>query len=51
MAIKEKFTGLVSSYAEVDKGYRLVQKEDIRHKDIIETTTARSKFNFNPTLC
>lgn len=35
MQIKDKFTGLVSTYAEVDKGYRLVQKEEIRHKDII----------------
>lgn len=35
MQIKQKFTGLVSTYAEVDKGYRLLQKEEIRHKDII----------------
>ena len=53
LAIKEKFTGLVSTYAEVDKGYRLLQKEEIRHKDIItaSTTQLRSKFNFNPTIC
>ena len=50
-AIKEKFTGTVSAYAEVDKGYRLVQKEEIRHKDIVETSaTHRSKFNFHPTI-
>ena len=35
----------------MDKGYRLVQKEEIRHKDIVETTaTQRSKFNFHPTI-
>lgn len=39
LAIKEKFTGLVSTYAEVDKGYRLLQKEEIRHKDIITAST------------
>jgi hypothetical protein len=43
----------VSTYAEVDKGYRLLQKEEIRHKDIITVsqTQLRSKFNFNPTIC
>ena len=53
LQIKEKFTGLVSTYAEVDKGYRLVQKEEIRHKDIIAVSTSqlRSKFNFHPTIC
>lgn len=53
LAIKEKFTGLVSTYAEVDKGYRLLQHEEIRHKDIITVsqTQLRSKFNFNPTIC
>ena len=37
--MKEKFTGLVSTYAEVDKGYRLLQKEEIRHKEKINTLT------------
>ena len=51
--MKEKFTGLVSTYAEVDKGYRLLQKEEIRHKDIIAVNQSqlRSKFNFHPTIC
>jgi len=51
--MKEKFTGLVSTYAEVDKGYRLLQKEEIRHKDIIAVSSSqlRSKFNFHPTVC
>jgi hypothetical protein len=31
--IKEKFAGTVSSYAEKDKGYRLLEQE-IRHKDL-----------------
>lgn len=50
--MKEKFTGLVSTYAEVDKGYRFLQKEEIRHKDIItaSSTQLKSKFNFNPTI-
>lgn len=53
LQMKEKFTGLVSTYAEVDKGYRLLQKEEIRHKDIIggNANQLRSKFNFHPTVC
>ena len=35
LKMKEKFTGVVSTYAEVDKGYRLLQKEEIRHKDVL----------------
>lgn len=53
--MKEKFTGLISTYAEVDKGYRLLQKEEIRHKDIIAggvgLNQLTSKFNFHPTIC
>jgi len=51
--LKDKFTGLISNYAEVDKGYRLLQKEEIRHKDIIAVSSnqLRSKFNFHPTIC
>lgn len=53
LQMKEKFTGLVSTYAEVDKGYRLLQKEEIRHKDILggSSNQLRSKFNFHPTVC
>jgi hypothetical protein len=53
LQMKEKFTGLISTYAEVDKGYRLLQKEEIRHKDIIAVSAnqLRSKFNFHPTVC
>lgn len=50
MSIKEKFVGQVSTYAEKDKGYRLMESE-IRHKDIITSKSGRSKFNFNPTVC
>ena len=40
-----------SSYAEKDKGYRLLQ-EEIRFKDLISTTTQlRSRYNYNPTIC
>ena len=53
LKMKEKFTGLVSTYAEVDKGYRLLQKEEIRHKDVLSVAInqIKSKFNFNPTIC
>lgn len=34
MALKEKYTGQVSNYAEKDKGYPLLS-DDIRHKDIM----------------
>ena len=51
--MKEKFTGLVSTYAEVDKGYRLLQREELRHKDILNVAQhqLKSKFNFTPTIC
>ena len=51
--IKEKFAGSVSSYAEKDKGYRLLEQE-IRHKDLNQLLAQGeqgSKFNFNPTIC
>jgi len=43
----------VSSYAEKDKGYSLLE-EDIRHKEYslgIDDGEIKSKFNFNPTVC
>ena len=51
--LKEKYAGSVSSYAEKDKGYRLLE-EEIRFKDNafgIAEGELRSKFNFNPTIC
>jgi hypothetical protein len=51
--LKEKYAGSVSSYAEKDKGYRLLEDE-IRHKENtlgMDDGEVRSKFNFNPTVC
>ena len=31
--LKEKFVGQVSTYAEKDKGYRLLQNDEIKFKD------------------
>ena len=51
--LKEKYAGSVSSYAEKDKGYRLLE-EEIRHKDNsagLDQSAVKSKYNFNPTVC
>ena len=51
--LKEKYAGQVSSYAEKDKGYRLLEDE-IRHKENssgLDEGELRSKFNFNQTVC
>lgn len=43
----------MSSYAEKDKGYRLLEDE-IRHKENntgLDDGEIRSKFNFNSTVC
>lgn len=51
--LKEKYAGQVSSYAEKDKGYSLLEDE-IRHKEYslgIDDGELKSKFNFNPTVC
>ena len=50
---KTQYAGDVSSYAEKDKGYRLLE-EEIRHKDnnqMMDDKDVKSKFNFNPTVC
>ena len=53
--IKTQYAGDVSSYAEKDKGYNLMQDEErIRHKDNHEMVAAKevkSKFNFTQTVC
>lgn len=52
--LKEKYVGQVSSYAEKDKGYRLLIDDEIRFKDNtqgIDDGELRSKFNFNPMVC
>jgi hypothetical protein len=50
MNIKDKYSGQVSTYAEKDKGYRLLSDE-IRHKDILtDKILQKSRFNFNPTV-
>lgn len=33
LTLKDKFTGQVSTYAEKDKGYRLLQNDEIKFKD------------------
>lgn len=43
----------MSSYAEKDKGYRLLE-EEIRHKENtvgLNDNELRSKYNFNSTIC
>lgn len=50
MSLKDKYSGQVSSYAEKDKGYNLLE-DDIRHKDIMtDKIWQKSRFNFNPTV-
>ena len=51
--IKTQFAGEVSTYAEKDQGYSLID-EEIRHKDnntMMTATDVKSKFNFNATVC
>lgn len=50
--LKEKFSGQVSTYAEKDKGYRLLQNGEIKFKDVVgPNTQQRTNYNCNPTIC
>ena len=55
MFLKEKFVGQVSTYAEKDKGYPLLQKDEIKFKDnpyvAGNNVQQRSNYNYNPTIC
>ena len=42
---------MASTYAEKDKGYRLLQNDELKFKDIIGTSQPKSNFNFNSTIC
>lgn len=52
--LKDKFVGQVSTYAQKDAGYRLLQNDDIKSKDNPysgNNIQQRSNFNYNPTIC
>ena len=54
LQLKEKFVGQVSTYAEKDKGYKLLQNDEIKFKDnpyVGNNMQQRSNYNYNPTIC
>ena len=55
MHMNEKFVGQVSTYVEKDKGYRLLQTDEIKFKDkpyvAGNNMQQRSNYNYNPKIC